>query len=105
MLEINPEKANASDGDVILRKSLFANDLRKQRKKIQNCTREGRPYLTLSTPQYSSFNYTPEKAERKLWKQKRQADVQSWIAVNSSFAYSTRITTGKPPSGRRKIAS
>ena len=25
MLEINPEKANASDGDVILRKSLFAN--------------------------------------------------------------------------------
>ena len=32
MLEINPEQANAHDGDVILRKSLFANDLRKQRK-------------------------------------------------------------------------
>ena len=35
MLEINPEKANASDGDVILRKSLFMNDLRKRRKKFK----------------------------------------------------------------------
>ena len=35
MLEINPEQANAHDGDVILRKSLFANDLRKRRKKFK----------------------------------------------------------------------
>ena len=34
MLEINPEQANASDGDVIIRKSLFANDLRKRRKNL-----------------------------------------------------------------------
>ena len=34
MLEIKPEQANASDGDVILSKFLFANDLRKQRKKF-----------------------------------------------------------------------
>ena len=32
MLDINPEQANASDVDVILRQYLFANDLRKQRK-------------------------------------------------------------------------
>ena len=35
MLEINPEKANASDGDVNLRKSLFTNDLRKRRKNVK----------------------------------------------------------------------
>ena len=35
MLEINPEQANPFDGDVILRKSLFANDLRKRRKKFK----------------------------------------------------------------------
>ena len=34
MLEIKPEPANAYDGDVILRKFLFANDLRKRRKKF-----------------------------------------------------------------------
>ena len=32
MLEINPEKANAYVVNVILRKALFANDLRKRRK-------------------------------------------------------------------------
>ena len=31
MLEIKPEQANVYDGDVILRKALFANDLRKRR--------------------------------------------------------------------------
>ena len=31
MLEIEPGQANAYDGDVILRKALFANDLRKRR--------------------------------------------------------------------------
>ena len=35
MLEIKPEQANVYDGDVILRKSLFANDLRKRRKKFK----------------------------------------------------------------------
>ena len=35
MLEINPEKANAFDGDVILRKFLFANDLRKRLKNFK----------------------------------------------------------------------
>ena len=35
MLEIKPEPANAYDGDVILRKFLFANDLRKRRKKFK----------------------------------------------------------------------
>ena len=34
VLEIKPEPADAYDGDVILRKFLFANDLRKQRKKF-----------------------------------------------------------------------
>ena len=32
MLEINPQLANAYDVNVILRKALFVNDLRKQRK-------------------------------------------------------------------------
>ena len=32
MIEINPQQANAYDVNVILRKALFANDLRKQRK-------------------------------------------------------------------------
>ena len=31
MLENKPEQANAYDGDIILRKALFANDLRKRR--------------------------------------------------------------------------
>ena len=35
MLEIKPEQASVYDGDVILRKSLFANNLRKQRKKFK----------------------------------------------------------------------
>ena len=83
MLKINPEKANASEGDIILRKSLFANDLRKQRKKFKKATRERRPYLTLSTPHNSRGNYTPEKAERKRRKKMRRPDVRSWIAVTS----------------------
>ena len=35
MLEIKTEPSNAYDGDVILRKFLFSNDLRKQRKKFK----------------------------------------------------------------------
>ena len=35
MLEIKPEPANAYDGDVIIRKFLFVNDLCKRRKKFK----------------------------------------------------------------------
>ena len=56
MLEIKPEQANAYDGDVILRKSLFANDLRKRRNIFK---------INIGYASYSRGNYTPEKAERK----------------------------------------
>ena len=82
MLEIQPEQANAYDGDVILRKSLFANGLCKQRKKLK-ILRGNDAILNIGYASYSRGNYTPEKAERKRHKKMRRPDVRSWIAVSS----------------------
>ena len=76
MLEINPEKDNAYDDDVILRKFLFANDLRKRRKKFKIIRGNGEEIL--STPHNSRGNYTPEKAERKRHKKIRRPDVRTF---------------------------
>ena len=61
MLQINPQQANAFDVNVILRKALFANDLRKRRKIFEIQRRERRPYLTLSTPHIAGVTLRQKK--------------------------------------------
>ena len=62
MLEINPQQANAYDVNVILRKALFANDLRKRRN-----------IFKIWYASYSRGNYTPKKALRKQRKKNAPA--------------------------------
>ena len=100
MLEINPQQANAYDGDVILRKSLLANDLRKRRKKLQNSTRERRPYLTLSTPHIAGVTLRRKKPYGNDVKKKCAG-----LTYVCGFAYLANLHTRRGNRRKRHLAA
>ena len=78
MFEINPQQANAYDVYVILRKAVFANDVKNS--KLDAWTMA---ILNIEYASYSRGNYTPKKALRKQRKKMRRPDVRFWIGVSS----------------------